>query len=898
MTTERETNPRDPNAAVLPLPVAAGPVHDAASLDALIERTAEAQRRYATFDQAAVDEVFRRAALAINDNRIRLARLAAEETGMGIAEDKVIKNHFASEYIYNKYKSVQTVGVIEEDAALGIRKIAEPLGVLAGVVPCTNPTSTAAFKALIALKTRNAIIFSPHPKARRSTIEAARIVAQAAVEAGAPEGLIGWIDEPTIALSQQLMAHPKIALILATGGPGMVKAAYSSGKPAVGVGAGNTPAVIDETADVRTAVSSVLLSKSFDNGMICASEQSVVVVDAVYEQVKAEFVARGAYLAEGRERELLRKTLVIDHKLNARIVGQPAWRIAQMAGFEVPKSARILVAEADEIGAEEPLSYEKLSPVLAMYRAKDFEDALAKAVALVRFAGMGHTSVLHTAPSNVERIARYGSTLETGRVLVNQPAAQGAIGDIYNFALTPSLTLGCGSWGGNSVSENVGIKQLLNVKTVTERRENMLWFRVPSKVFFKRGCLPVALTELAGKKRAFVVTDRPLYELGIAERVTTELKKNGMATEVFYEVNPDPDLATARKGLERMRAFNPDVIVAVGGGSPMDAAKIMWLMYEHPEARFEDLAMRFMDIRKRIYTFPKLGVKAILVAIPTTSGTGSEVTPFAVITDEKTGRKYPIADYELTPTMAICDADLAMGMPKRLTAYSGIDALTHALEAFVAVTSTDYTDGLALEAARLLFEYLPAAYRNGQDGKAREKVHNASTMAGMAFANAFLGLCHSMAHKLGGMHHVPHGLANALLINEVIRYNSDDAPRKQAAFPQYEYPQAKARYARVARYLGLRGETDDQLVEALIGAIDDLKHQIGIPMTIKEAGVEEKAFRDRLEEMVELAFDDQCTGANPRYPLFEEIRQLYLDAYYGRARQQAAEPANEEKAAA
>ncbi len=851
-------------------------------VEAVVARASEAQRRYAGFSQEQVDEVFRRAALAVNAQRIRLARLAVEETGMGVVEDKVIKNHFASEFVFNKYKHARTVGVVDHDAASGVRKIAEPLGVLAGIVPVTNPTSTTAFKSLLALKTRNAIVFCPHPKARRCTLETARLINEAAVAAGAPDGLVCCLEDPTVEVSRALMSHAGVALILATGGPGMVKSAYSSGKPAVGVGAGNTPAVIDESADVRTAVNSILISKTFDNGMICASEQSAVVVEAAYAAVKAEFLARGAWLVEGKERDLLRALIGKDGKLNAGIVGQPAAKLAQLAGFTVPEGTRILLAEAEEIGEGEPLSWEKLSPILALYRAPDFDAAVETARRLVRFAGMGHTSVLHTSPRNTGRIEQYGRALETGRVLVNQPASQGAIGDVYNFGLAPSLTLGCGSWGGNVVSENVGIDQLLNVKTVTERRENMLWFRVPPRVYFKRGCLPVALADLAGRRRAFVVTDRPLVELGVVEKVTRALEAQGLSCEVFSDVLPDPDLATARRGVARMESFRPDVIVAVGGGSPMDAAKIMWLLYEHPEVRFEDIALRFMDIRKRIYPFPKLGQKAALVAIPTTSGTGSEVTPFAVITDETTGQKHPIADYELTPTIAICDADLVMAMPRRLTAYSGIDALTHALEAFVAVTASPYTDALALEAIRLIFENLPLAYRDGDDGRARERVHDAATMAGMAFANAFLGLCHSMAHKLGATHHLAHGLANALLIEEVIRFNAVEAPRKQAAFPQYEYPNARARYARIARHLGLAGRDDAALVEALCQAIAELKRSLDLPLSIREAGVDEARFRAGLDTLVEQAFDDQCTGCNPRYPLLEEIRALYLRAFEGR----------------
>ena len=854
---------------------------DIQALDTLIDRVAQAQAKYSQFSQSQVDEIFRAAAMAANAQRIVLAKQAAAETGMGIAEDKVIKNHFASEFVYNKFKHAKTCGIIENDESYGIRKIAEPVGLLAGIVPTTNPTSTAIFKALLALKTRNGIIFSPHPRAKQCTMAAAKVVLDAAVEAGAPRDIIAWIETPTVALSQALMTHHKINLILATGGPGMVHAAYTSGNPAIGVGAGNTPAVIDETADIQMAVNSILLSKTFDNGMICASEQSVVAVEAVYDAVCQEFVRRGAAIVKGKQRQSLADTIIKDGKLNAGIVGQPAATIAQMAGFEVPEETKALIAEAKEVGPNEPFSYEKLSPVLGLYKAKDYNAAVDTAVSLVKFAGMGHTAVLYTAQTNSDRIEQFGTRIETGRVLINQPSSQGAIGDIYNFRLEPSLTLGCGSWGGNSVSENVGVKHLLNIKTVSERRENMLWFRVPPKIYFKRGCLPVALSDLAGKKRAFVVTDKPLFDMGMTDQVTDLLEPLGIECEVFFEVKPDPDLATIRKGTERMQVFEPDVIIAVGGGSPMDAAKIMWLKYEHPDVEFKDLAMRFMDIRKRVYTFPKLGAKALMVAIPTTAGTGSEVTPFAVVTDESTGRKYPIADYELTPNMAICDANLTMNMPKSLTAFSGIDALTHALEAMVAVTATDYTNCQAMEATRILFKYLPRAYENGPtDGLAREKVLNAATMAGMAFANAFLGLCHSMAHKLGAMFDLPHGLANALLINEIIRYNSVDAPRKQAAFPQYEYPNAKARYARLAQYVGFEGKNDDELVEALIKGIDKLKYEIGIPACIQNAGVDEKTFKDNLDTLTEMAFDDQCTGANPRYPLFAEIRELYLNAFY------------------
>ncbi len=857
-------------------------VNHAESLDNMVERVKQAQRIYATFSQEKVDEIFRAAALAAAAKRIPLAKAAVEETGMGIVEDKVIKNHFASEYIYNKFRDEKTCGLIEHDTDFGVRKIAEPVGIVAGVIPTTNPTSTAIFKALLALKTRNGIIFSPHPRAKRCTVMAAKLILDAAVAAGAPEGIIGWIDEPTVELSRQLMQHKDINLILATGGPGMVVAAYSSGKPAIGVGAGNTPAIIDETADIRTAVNSILLSKTFDNGVICASEQSVVVVKDVYNEVRAEFTLRGAYLVNDEERDLLRKAILKDGKINSAIVGQSAHKLARMAGFEVPEATKILLAEVELIGDEEPISYEKLSPVLAMYHAEDFAQAVDKAVALIRFAGMGHTSVLYTDPINEDRIETFGRRVTTGRVLINQPSSQGAIGDLYNFRLEPSLTLGCGSWGGNSVSENVGVKHLINVKTITERRENMLWFRVPPKIFFKSDCLPLALEELRGKKRAFIVTDAPLFNLGIPEKVANNLEHLGIEPEIFFEVLPDPDLSTIRKGVDRMMSFQPDVILAVGGGSPMDAAKIMWLLYEHPEVKFQDLALRFMDIEKRVFKFPKLGKKATFVAIPTTSGTGSEVTPFAVVTDDSTGQKYPIADYELTPNIAIVDPALVMTMPKKLTAYSGIDAVVHAFESIVSVSATDYSNAMALESARILFKYLPAAYEEGEKNlRAREKVHNAATMAGMAFANAFLGLCHSMAHKLGAEYHLPHGLANALLMEHIIRYNATEAPRKQAAFPQYGYPDAVSRYARMARYMGLGEGTNEEMTEKLIEAFRSLSDRLDIPHSIKEAGVDEKQFFAQLDELAEEAFDDQCTGTNPRYPLINEIKQLYTNAYYG-----------------
>lgn len=848
-------------------------------LQATIHQVKEAQKIYRTFSQEQVDRIFRSAAFAAAGERIRLAKMAVAETGMGIVEDKVIKNHFASEYIYNKFKDEKTCGLIEEDLTWGVRKIAEPLGLIAGIVPTTNPTSTCIFKALISLKTRNGIIFSPHPRAKNSTIEAARVVLNAAVKAGAPEGIIGWIEEPSIEGSQYLMHHPDINLILATGGPGMVKAAYSSGVPAIGVGAGNTPAIVDETANIRMAANNILQSKTFDNGMICASEQSIVAVAAIYDQLKAEFLKSGAYFLTAEEKEKVGNFAIQNGKLNANIVGQSAWKIAHMAGVEIPKNAKVLIGEAEEIGANEPFAYEKLSPILGMYKAENFRDAEYKAIRLVQFGGIGHTSVLYTDPANQDRIQSFSSLVKTGRVLVNMPASQGAIGDIYNFRLEPSLTLGCGSWGGNSVSENVGIKHLINVKTNAERRENMLWLQVPPKIYFKFGCMPLALGDLAGKKRAFVVTDKALHDMGFTEKVVTPLEKLGIETQVFSEVEPDPTLANVRAGLERIKGFQPDVIVAMGGGSSMDAAKIMWLMYEHPDAEFEGLALRFMDIRKRIYTFPKLGQKATMVAIPTTSGTGSEVTPFAVVTDEKTGIKYPIADYQLTPHIAIVDPELVMTMPARLTAWSGVDALTHALESFVSVFATEFTNPYAMEAARLIFKYLPIAYNDGKNTKAREKVHYAACLAGIAFANAFLGVCHSMAHKLGSEFHVPHGLANALLINQTIRFNATDAPRKQAVFPQYKYPIATERYARIARYCGIQGNTDMEVVENLITAINELKDKVGIPDSIKEAGVNETQFNERLDRLSELAFDDQCTGANPRYPSIEEIREMYSNAF-------------------
>lgn len=853
------------------------------TLQALIQRVKAAQTQYATFTQAQVDQIFHQAALAANTQRIPLAKHAVQETGMGVIEDKVIKNHFASEMIYNKYKAEKTCGVIEADEAYGIEKIAEPVGILAGIVPTTNPTSTAIFKALLALKTRNAIIFSPHPRAKGCTIEAARIVRDAAVAAGAPADIIGWIDEPTVELSQTLMSHPDIKLILATGGPGMVRAAYSSGHPSLGVGAGNTPAVIDSSAHIKMAVNSILLSKTFDNGMICASEQSVIVVDDIYDRVRQEFANRGAYFLTDDDLPKVRAIILKDGRLNGAIVGQPITTLAEMAGITVPDGTRLLIGEVAAIGTEEPFAYEKLSPILAMYRAADFAQAVDMAEQLVQFGGRGHTSVLYVDPAHHDRIHAFEQRLTTARVLINTPSSQGAIGDLYNFKLDPSLTLGCGTWGGNSVSENVGPRHLLNIKTVTERRENMLWFRVPPKIYFKCGCLPTALKDLKGRQRAFIITDKPLFELGICDRLIQALDELNIRHEIFHDVEPDPSLDTVMRGLDCMNKFNPDVIIPIGGGSPMDAAKVMWLMYEHPETEFDSLAMRFMDIRKRVYELPPLGQKAILVAIPTTSGTGSEVTPFAVVTDNRTGIKYPLADYALTPNMAIVDPELVLHMPKALTAYGGLDALTHAIEAYVSVLASDYTNGLALEAIRLLFKYLPSAYENGaQDPKAREKVHYAATIAGMAFANAFLGVCHSLAHKLGSTFHVPHGLANALLISHVIRYNATDAPFKQAIFPQYKYPNAKFRYARIADYLNLGGETEDDKVELLIDAIEALKARLNIPTSIREVMPEaDQQFYAQVEEMAENAFDDQCTGANPRYPLISELKELYLLAHRG-----------------
>lgn len=858
------------------------------SVEALLARIEEvraAQKEFATFSQEQVDKIFLAAASAANKMRIPLAKMAVEETGMGVVEDKVIKNHYAAEYIYNAYKNTKTCGVIEEDTAYGTKKIAEPIGVVAAVIPTTNPTSTAIFKALICLKTRNGIIISPHPRAKNCTIAAAKIVLEAAVEAGAPKGIISWIDVPSLDMTNTLMKSADI--ILATGGPGMVKAAYSSGKPAVGVGAGNTPAIIDDTADILVAVNSIIHSKTFDNGMICASEQSVIVLDKVYNAVKKEFKERGCYILNAEECEKVRKTIIINGALNAKIVGQKAHTIAALAGVTVPEDAKILIGEVTSVALEEEFAHEKLSPVLAMYRAKDFADALDKAAQLVADGGYGHTSSLYVnAQSEKDKISAFAARMKTCRILVNTPSSHGGIGDLYNFKLAPSLTLGCGSWGGNSVSENVGVKHLLNIKTVAERRENMLWLRLPGKVYHKKGCLPVALDELKnvmGKKRCFIVTDEFLFKNGYTKGITDKLDEMGIAHTTFFNVLPDPTLGCAREGAAAMRAFEPDCIIALGGGSAMDAGKIMWVLYEHPEADFMDMAMRFVDIRKRVYTFPKMGEKAYFIAVPTSAGTGSEVTPFAVITDETTGIKYPLADYELLPNMAIIDADLMMNMPKGLTSASGIDAMTHALEAYAAMLATPYTDGQALVALKLIFEYLPRAYANGaNDAEAREKMADASTMAGIAFANAFLGVCHSMAHKLGAFHHLPHGIANALLITDVMRFNAAECPKKMGTFSQYAYPHTLRRYAEIADFLGLGGKNDNEKLENLIAAIEDLKAKVGIKKTIAEYGVDEKNFLDRLDEMTEQAFDDQCTGANPRYPLMSEIKDMYLNAYYGK----------------
>ncbi len=868
-------------------------------LQALIEKVKRAQRIYANFPQEKVDQIFRAASIAANNARISLAQDAVQETGMGVIEDKVIKNHFAAEYIFNKYKDEKTCGIIEDDPGFGIKKIAEPKGVICGIIPTTNPTSTAIFKSLIALKTRNAIIFSPHPRAKKCTCDAARIVRDAAVAAGAPEDIIGWIEEPSMDKTNYLMTNPLVNLILATGGPGMVKSAYSSGKPAIGVGAGNTPALLDKSCNIKMAVASILMSKTFDNGVVCASEQAIIVHKDIYAEVKKTLKEEGAHFLNKEEMSKL-EPIILDPQrgtVNPKIVGQPAYKIAEIAGFSVPKSTKVLIGEVKKVAVEEAFAHEKLSPVLGMYSCDNYGEGCMMAAQLIALGGFGHTSVLYIDEKEQEKINNYGQTVKTSRVLVNMPASQGAIGDIYNFRLEPSLTLGCGSWGNNSISENVGPKHLLNVKTVAERRENMLWFKLPPKIYFKYGCLPVALQELKGKKRAFIVTDSFLFNSGMIDRITATLQTLGVESEVFHQVKPDPTLGTINTAMGLVNAYNPDVIIAVGGGSPMDAAKILWLLYEHPEVEFEGLALRFMDIRKRIYAFPNMGKKAELVCIPTTSGTGSEVTPFAIITDEKTGMKWAIADYALTPSMAIVDSELAMGQPKGLTASCGVDVLTHALEALVSSMSTDYTNALSIEAARIIFKYLPQAYADGTNRKAREKVHDASTMAGMAFSNAFLGVCHSMAHKLGARFHVPHGMANALLLTNIIRFNANDNPTKQAAFPQYEFPSVISRYARVADYISTpvnnaknteffdsrNCKTLEEKVQALIDGIEALKKTLNIPSSIKEWGVDEAEFLAAVDELAVKAFDDQCTGSNPRYPLISQIKQLYLDSYYGRA---------------
>ena len=858
-------------------------VNSVEALNQMIKRAKKAQEIYSTFSQEQVDAIFKAAAVAADKARIPLAKMAVKDTGMGIVEDKIIKNHFASEYIYNKHKNAKTCGIIKEDKINGIKIVAEPLGVIAGIIPTTNPTSTAIFKSLICLKTRNAIVFSPHPRAKASTIAAAKLVLEAAVKAGAPEGLIGWIDEPSMELSNALLHNPNIACILATGGPGMVKAAYSSGKPALGVGPGNVPAIIDETADIQMAVSSILMSKTFDNGMICASEQSVIVADEIYDEVKKEFQYRGAYMLNEDEAKSVSKVILTEQgTVNPAIVGQPASKIAEIAGISVNSDAKVLIGEEDEVSIENPFAHEKLSPILAMYRASSYEDAVEKAHKLVMIGGAGHSAALYTDARVNDRINYFAKKIPTCRLLINSPSSQGGIGDLFNFKLEPSLTLGCGSWGGNAVSGNVGVEHLLNYKTVAERRENMLWFKVPPKVYFKRGAIDLALRELEGKKRAFIVTDRFLFNSGAVDNIIKVLDEVGIDHQIFFDVKPDPTISTINQALEIVRPYEPDIIIALGGGSPMDAAKIIWLMYEQPETVFEDISMRFMDIRKRICRIPELGKKATMVAIPTTSGTGSEVTPFAIITDDETHVKYAIADYALTPNMAIVDPNFVDGMPKGLTAASGIDALVHAFEAYVSVMATNFTNSNALEATKLIFRYLTRSYNDGaKDPIAREKVHYAATIAGMAFANSFLGLCHSMAHKLGAMYNVPHGVANALLINQVIKYNANDKPRKQSIFPQYKFPSAKIKYGQIADELGLGGKNDDEKVELLLDAITKLKQDLNLPASIRDFGVDEKTFMDKLDELVELAYDDQCTGANPVYPLMDEIKQIYIDAYHG-----------------
>ena len=862
------------------------PVTNLAELDALVARVKAAQEEFATFSQEKVDAIFRAASLAANHARIPLAQQAVAESGMGIVEDKVIKNHFASEFIYNKYKDEKTCGILEEDDSLGTMTIAEPVGIICGIVPTTNPTSTAIFKSLISLKTRNGIIFSPHPRAKNSTNDAAKLVLDAAVKAGAPKDIIGWIDQPSVELSNALMKHDGIALILATGGPGMLKAAYSSGKPAIGVGAGNVPVVIDETADIKRAVASILMSKTFDNGVVCASEQAAIVVSEVYDEVKERFASHKAHVLSKTDADKVRKVLLIDGNLNAKIVGQPAPAIAEMAGVKVPADTKVLVGEGlGKVSYDDEFAHEKLSPTLGLFRADDFEDAVAQAVTMVEIGGIGHTSGLYTNQDvNADRIRYFGDKMKTARILINIPTTHGGIGDLYNFNVAPSLTLGCGSWGGNSISENVGPKHLINKKTVAKRAENMLWHKLPKSIYFRRGSLPIAMSDLEGKKRAFLVTDRFLFNNGYADDVVQILKSQGIEVQVFFDVEADPTLSVVEKGAEAMKSFQPDVILALGGGSPMDAAKIMWVMYEHPETHFEELAMRFMDIRKRIYKFPKMGKKAELVCITTTSGTGSEVTPFAVVTDDKTGAKYPLADYEITPNMAVVDANLVMNMPKSLTAFGGYDAVTHALEAYVSVLANEYSDGQALQALKMLKEYLPSSYKNGSaDPIAREKVHNAATIAGIAFANAFLGVCHSMAHKIGAEFHLPHGLANALLISNVVRYNANDNPTKQTAFSQYDRPQARRRYAEVADHLGLSqaGDRTAQKIERLLTWLEELKNDLDIPLSIQAAGVNESDFIAKLDELAVEAFDDQCTGANPRYPLITELKEVLTTSYFG-----------------
>ena len=859
-------------------------INSVESLEQVIEKVRNAQKIFSKYSQEEVDKIFQAAAMAANRARVPLAKMAVEETGMGVVEDKIIKNHYASEYIYNKYRNEKTCGVVEEDKAYGIKKVLEPIGIIAAVIPTTNPTSTAIFKTLLALKTRNGIIISPHPRAKKSTIEASKIVLEAAVKAGAPKDIIAWIDAPSLELTNCLLQSADT--ILATGGPGMVKSAYSSGKPALGVGAGNTPAIIDSSADIILAVNSIIHSKTFDNGMICASEQSVIVLGDIYNKVKAEFAKRGCYFLNEEEIEKVRKTIIINGALNAKIVGQSAYQIALLSGIEVPLNTKILIGEVESVDISEEFAHEKLSPVLAMYKAISFDDAIEKASTLIDDGGLGHTSSLYiNVLTEKKKQEKFYNSMKTCRVLINTPSSQGGIGDLYNFKLTPSLTLGCGSWGGNSVSENVGIKHLLNIKTVAERRENMLWFRAPEKVYIKRGCLPVALEELKNvlnKKKVFIVTDNFLFANGYTKHITDKLEEMDIAYSIFSNVEPDPTIACAMEGTKAMNMFNPDCIIAIGGGSAMDAAKIMWVMYEHPEVDFMDMAMRFMDIRKRVYTFPKMGEKAYFIAIPTSAGTGSEVTPFAVITDEKTKTKYPLADYELLPKMAIVDAELMMNAPKGLTAASGIDAVTHALEAYASMMATEYTDGLAIQALKNIFTYLPRAYDNGaEDPEAREKMANAATMAGMAFANAFLGVCHSMAHKLGAFHHIPHGVANALMIEEVLRFNAEEVPTKMGTFPQYDHPHTLRRYAEIAEALNLGGNTDEEKLEKLIAAINSLKEKIGIKKTIKDYDINEQDFLSTLDEMTEQAFDDQCTGANPRLPLMKEIKQMYLNAYYG-----------------